>query len=563
MFWAGRKAAFPAAGRISPDYYCMDGTIPRKELPKVLKGMRDMSEKYGLRVANVFHAGDGNLHPLILYDANKPGELEKAEDFGADILRLCVEVGGVLTGEHGVGVEKRDLMPDMFNETDLDTQMRVKCAFDPEHLLNPGKVFPQLRRCAELGRMHVQRRETGVCGYSEVLMGLLAITAVRSEAPLTACPSPQGGGVQERALESPSPLWGRGRGVGGRLAPNFGRAPMTPETVQQSIQTALENQTPLEILGHGSKRRIGPPIATNSILDLSTLTGITPLRTRRTRPLSAGRNPHRRDRIPARKAKASSSPSSRWTTARCSAAQAGRGTIGGVLATNSSGPRRLKAGAARDHILGVEAVSGRGELFKSGGRVMKNVTGYDLSKGLAGSWGTLAVLTKVTFKVLPAAETEQTLVLRGLDDAQAAAAMALAMGSNAEVSSAAHLPETVAGKVIAGALSGPASTLLRIEGFPASVAYRAEKLAALLKGKTDILPEPDSRALWREIRDVMPFADGTERPVWRVSAAPMSGHAMVADFRLTCRRRRLLRLAGRADLDPHARAIRRRRRCAR
>jgi len=154
-FWAGRKAAFPAVGRISPDYYCMDGTIPRKALPRVLAGMRKMSEKYGLRVANVFHAGDGNLHPLILYDANKPGELQRAEDFGADILRLCVEVGGVLTGEHGVGVEKRDLMPDMFNEADLDQQMRVKCAFDEKHLLNPGKVFPQLRRCAELGRMHI------------------------------------------------------------------------------------------------------------------------------------------------------------------------------------------------------------------------------------------------------------------------------------------------------------------------------------------------------------------------------------------------------------------------
>jgi glycolate oxidase len=156
-FWAGRKAAFPAVGRISPDYYCMDGTIPRKELPRVLAGMRALSEQYGLRVANVFHAGDGNLHPLILYDANEPGELEKAEAFGADILRLCVEVGGVLTGEHGVGVEKRDLMPEMFTEADLDQQMRVKCAFDPNHLLNPGKVFPQLRRCAELGRMHVHR----------------------------------------------------------------------------------------------------------------------------------------------------------------------------------------------------------------------------------------------------------------------------------------------------------------------------------------------------------------------------------------------------------------------
>src|SRR6516164_8399636 len=155
LFWAGRKAAFPAVGRISPDYYCMDGTIPRAQLPLVLKRMKQLSAKYGLRVANVFHAGDGNLHPLILYDANKPGELERAEEFGADILKLCVEVGGVLTGEHGVGVEKRDLMPAMFSEADLNQQQRLKCAFDDGGLLNPGKVFPTLHRCAELGRMHV------------------------------------------------------------------------------------------------------------------------------------------------------------------------------------------------------------------------------------------------------------------------------------------------------------------------------------------------------------------------------------------------------------------------
>jgi glycolate oxidase len=159
-FWAGRKAAFPAVGRISPDYYCMDGTIPRRTLPLVLSRMREMSEKHGLRVANVFHAGDGNLHPLILYDANRPGELERAEEFGADILRLCVEVGGVLTGEHGVGVEKRDLMDAMFSEDDLAQQQRLKCAFDPQGLLNPGKVFPVLHRCAELGRVHVHHGQT-------------------------------------------------------------------------------------------------------------------------------------------------------------------------------------------------------------------------------------------------------------------------------------------------------------------------------------------------------------------------------------------------------------------
>jgi glycolate oxidase len=154
-FWAGRKAAFPAVGRLAPDYLCMDGTIPRRRLPEVLERMAALSHRYGLQVANVFHAGDGNLHPLILYDANQPGQLDRAEAFGNDILRLCVEVGGVLTGEHGVGIEKRDLMPVMFSEDDLKQQQRVKCAFDPEQLLNPGKVFPTLHRCAELGRMHV------------------------------------------------------------------------------------------------------------------------------------------------------------------------------------------------------------------------------------------------------------------------------------------------------------------------------------------------------------------------------------------------------------------------
>jgi glycolate oxidase len=156
-FWAGRKAAFPAVGRLSPDYYCMDGTIPRARLPEVLKRINELSAHYGLRVANVFHAGDGNLHPLILYDANVPGELEKTEEFGAEILKLCVAVGGVLTGEHGVGVEKRDLMGSMFTEDDLKQQQRVKCAFDPQGLLNPGKMFPTLHRCAELGRMHIHK----------------------------------------------------------------------------------------------------------------------------------------------------------------------------------------------------------------------------------------------------------------------------------------------------------------------------------------------------------------------------------------------------------------------
>jgi len=156
-FWAGRKAAFPAAGAISPDYYCMDGTIPRKRIAEVLRKITQLETKYGLRCANVFHAGDGNLHPLILYDANQPGELERTEAFGAEILELCLEVGGTITGEHGVGVEKINSMCVQFKPAELEAFHRIKHAFDERGLLNPGKAVPTLTRCAEFGRMHVHR----------------------------------------------------------------------------------------------------------------------------------------------------------------------------------------------------------------------------------------------------------------------------------------------------------------------------------------------------------------------------------------------------------------------
>ncbi|HKI73935.1 MAG TPA: FAD-linked oxidase C-terminal domain-containing protein, partial [Pseudomonadales bacterium] len=158
-FWQGRKAAFPAVGRIAPDYYCMDGTIPRHALAEVLVAISGMSARYGLGVANVFHAGDGNLHPLILYDANKPGETERAEAFGAEILTLCIEKGGTITGEHGVGIEKIDQMCAQFSEPELALFHGVKAAFDRDGILNPGKAVPTLHRCAEFGAMHVHRGE--------------------------------------------------------------------------------------------------------------------------------------------------------------------------------------------------------------------------------------------------------------------------------------------------------------------------------------------------------------------------------------------------------------------
>lgn len=157
LFWAGRKAAFPAAGRVSPDYYCMDGTIPRKHLAQVLEQIEQLSAEYNLRCMNVFHAGDGNLHPLILYDANQSGELERAEAFGARILEICIESGGSLTGEHGVGIEKLNQMCLQFNDAERDLFHAIKTVFDPQSLLNPGKAIPELHRCAEFGAMHVHR----------------------------------------------------------------------------------------------------------------------------------------------------------------------------------------------------------------------------------------------------------------------------------------------------------------------------------------------------------------------------------------------------------------------
>ena len=300
-----------------------------------------------------------------------------------------------------------------------------------------------------------------------------------------------------------------------------------------AIEWAMSDELPLEILGQGSKRGLGRPVQTEHAIDLSKLKGVT-LYEPEELVLSARAGTPMAELEALMAERGQEFAFEPMDYGPLLGRAPGQGTIGGALAANLSGPRRLKAGAARDHVLGVSAVSGRGEAFKSGGRVVKNVTGYDMSKLMAGSWGTLAVVTDVTFKVLPAAETETTLVIRGLIDEAAVAAMALALGSSEEVSSAAHLPETVTGRVLDSALAGEASTLLRIEGFGPSVDYRVEKLTRLVKdlGGVSRIGGEASRRLWREIRDVVPFADGSESPVWRVSMAPSDGHRMVMALRM-------------------------------
>ncbi len=306
--------------------------------------------------------------------------------------------------------------------------------------------------------------------------------------------------------------------------------PADEAQVLEAVQGALA-AAPLEIVGHGSKRGVGRPVTAAHVLDTSGLSGVTlyepdelVLSARAGTPMAEV------EKLLADHGQCFQFEPMDYGPLFGGAA--GRGTIGGALAANLSGPRRLKAGAARDHVLGVRVVSGRGEVFKSGGRVVKNVTGYDLSKGMAHSWGTLGVLTEVTFKVLPAPETVATLVLRGLTDEQAARVMAQAMGSREEVSSAAHLPPTAAARFLDGALGWEAATLLRVEGFAPSVEVRSRQLRALLGGTADVLDAEQSRRIWREVRDVRPYAQaGDARALWRVSVAPMQGWRVVDDFR--------------------------------
>jgi glycolate oxidase FAD binding subunit len=306
--------------------------------------------------------------------------------------------------------------------------------------------------------------------------------------------------------------------------------PDSAEAVLEAVAWAAAEEMPLEILGHGSKRGVGRPVQAEYSVDLSGLTGVTLYEPEElVLSAKAGTPVGDIERLLADNNQALAFEPMDFGP--LFGAARGRGTIGGVFSANASGPRRIKAGAARDHALGIKAVSGRGEMFKSGGRVVKNVTGYDLSKGLAGSWGTLALVTDVTFKVLPRPEDVATLVLAGLDDERAVAALCEAMGSPCDVSGAAHLPGPVVAEVpdAAFATGGRAATLFRLEGIAPSIAYRAAKLRQLLVGlgTPALLERKASEALWRAIRDAEMFG-ATSGPVWRVSVAPSAGPQVVA-----------------------------------
>ena len=482
-FWAGRKAAFPAVGRISPDYYCMDGTIPRAKLPHVLHRMGELSEQYGLKVANVFHAGDGNLHPLILYDANKAGELDRAESFGADILKLCVEVGGVLTGRAWCG--RRETRPDA------------------------GNVHRGRSQASAAREMRVRPEAAPQSGQ-----GLPATTPLRRARP-DAHPSGTDALPRSAALLSGTPM------------STTSLKPTDPAMLRDMVAMLAADRKPVEVTSGGSKRAVGRPSNTEYRIDLSGMDRIELYEPDELILSAASGTPISliEKALAVHRQQLAFEP---MDLGPLLGGEPEAATLGGVIACNLSGPRRIKIGAARDHFLGLKGVSGRGEAFKAGGRVVKNVTGYDLCKLLAGSWGTLAIMHTLTIKVLPAPETTATLMLNRLDDGESVTALAAALKSAYEVSGVAHLPAGT-GAVIEG-IGPDAASFVRVEGFEASVAARVAALTDILApfGEVSVLDEARSLDLWAAIRDVRPLIEPRDRPVWKVSTAPMSGPAFVA-----------------------------------
>ncbi|QIG95035.1 MULTISPECIES: FAD-binding protein [unclassified Bradyrhizobium] len=303
--------------------------------------------------------------------------------------------------------------------------------------------------------------------------------------------------------------------------------------VEEVVRSAVAGEQPLEVIGHGSKRAIGHPMATNAVLDVSVLNAVTAyepneliITVQAGAPLADVQS-----LIDAKNQQFAFEPMDTSVLL----GTAGAGTIGGMIGAGLAGPRRIKAGGARDHLLGAHAVSGFGDSFKTGGRVVKNVTGYDLCKLLTGSWGTLAVMTEVTLKVMPKPEAERTLVLRSLDDVTANRAMTAALGSPFDVSGAAHLPQQVlrsgTGALGSLAASGQAVTLVRLEGISASAAHRAASLTQTLSsyGAVDVLADDASAAIWSALRDVVPFAANAALgawPVWRIVCPPAAGGAL-------------------------------------
>lgn len=395
LLWKGRKAAAAAIGQISPEYYLHDAVVPRTKLPLIMKFIEGLSQKYGLRVANLFHAGDGNLHPLILYNSRNEGELSKAEAMGAEILKACIKIGGSITGEHGVGLEKRDFMPLMYTGDDLEAMLKVKKVFDPDDLLNPGKIFPP----AISHQPPAFSPRSLTPGSSEEVLAQRLRDLIGMEHVVV------GPGTSVYAVDGKVP-----------------KAVVFPGSVEEvsaiMVFASAENLTVIP-WGSGTKRALGnTPERVDLVLALPRLNRMVDYEPKDlTATFQAG--------ISLKEAQVVLSRNGQFIA--LDPPFPDLATIGGILATNASGPRRLRYGTPRDLVLALRFVHADGLVTKAGAKVVKNVAGYDMNKLYIGSLGTLGIIVEATFKLYPVPAVEKTYLASfpSIDLAQAVVARIL------------------------------------------------------------------------------------------------------------------------------------------
>ncbi len=570
--WAARKGAFGAVGRIAPDSMIQDAVVPRSRLPEVLADAYRISAKYQLRLANVFHAGDGNLHPLICFDSRSPDDVRRVKEAGRELMETCVRAGGSITGEHGVGLDKRDFLPLIFSESDMDTMLRVRRAFDPSGLCNPGKIIPMLRGCGEARAVANLEVETGGPGDGEMGRGGDAGTGRRGDSGMgrggdggtgrgrNACDfdiedvTKQLSCIVGKANVSTTPHLAFSASP---LPPVPASCYVTPGTVEEVCEVIkLAHHAGWKVVPAGAATWLDagdplmPPqvivstIRLNKILEHEPADLIARTQSGVTlgvfnRELAKG---------------------GQWLP--LGPPDDGRATIGGVVATGLSGPQTQGYGAPRNFVIGMKVILADGGLVSFGGRVVKNVAGYDLCKLFTGSYGTLGLITELTFKLRPRPERETTVLAAGPRQPLFRVAQELQTRRLFPVATEV-LSATMAAQIDVEISPGSALLLMRFSGSHPTVAYQVAQADAVLHEDTnitDVETESDDEGLWNNLAavplrfshelswraavrptSVSKFIDAVERAYG--SSSSIAWQAGVADGRI--------RLLGGAPQDPY------------
>ena len=506
--WAARKGAFGAIGRITPDSMIQDAVVPRSRLPEVLGAAYDIAARYQLRIANVFHAGDGNLHPLICFDSRFPEEVTRVREAGRELMEVCVRAGGTITGEHGVGLDKRELLPLVFSDADMNAMLRVRAAFDPLGLCNPGKIIPMLRGCGEAKA--VSAPENG-----------------QSAASLTAILLPRRNGEsrenglfdRDRAAKLLSLVSGETN-----LSVNDSAITISPASIEEIAEVLkLANAEGWQVLPAGGKTWLGPraKAAANIIVETIRLNQII--------------EHEPADLIAIAQAgvklvdfNAKLAENRQWLP--LDPPDSGVATIGGIVATGVGGAQQFGYGRPRGSVIGMKVVLADGSVIKAGGRVVKNVAGYDLCKLFTGSFGTLGIIAEINFKLRPRPAREATVIASGNFPELLASARAVLDARLFPV--AAEIVSQKFASEIGLSTDDEAALLIRFAGNEEGVAYQIEKSLPLIKDPHVI--SDDDEKFWKGIaavsmrgehaKSVLPselskiYNDGFTSSMWQVGA---------------------------------------------